>query len=61
MERQEEQGIPLGKAAPFLIPVAGYVGLFIGLHSLLGVESVGLGLLLLWYRAWRSTLVSNRC
>jgi hypothetical protein len=49
MERQEEQGMPIGKATLFLIPVAGYVGLFIGLHALLGIESVWLGLLLLWY------------
>ena len=49
MERQEQQGMPIGKAALFLIPVAGYIALFIGLHSLLGIKSVWLGLLLLWY------------
>ena len=46
---QEHEGMPVGKAIVFLIPVAAFVALFIGLQVLLGIESVWFGLLLLWY------------
>jgi len=45
----EQAGMPPGKAVLFLFPVAAYVALFIVLHSLLGIETVWFGLLLLWY------------
>lgn len=46
---QEQAGMPLGRAIVFLIPVAAFVAIFIGLHHLLDIKSEWLSLLLLWY------------